>query len=316
VVTQSNYFVVVVVSSKSISLDMNSYQNAQIQCVVNTAHDWLLYAPTFDNRLWNGGEITQKFDDAWRSRWLQMSATTIFHMHMAAYNGNADELLEEIRRNPDKIDERCYFGATALHYACEKKSADCVRTLLQHGADANAMWLLDGNAFCRAASTIGTIIEGGNRWITPFALAVKVGWAEGVRLFLEHALHQDEEEARKNTQCALDEASPFLVAVTSARSRATHFLPNDVLRQVWAFLKPNKPKHSHFHDMVHSRVHVRMHDPTWYIMGGVLWRGPFKFTRACKVRCDNHSNNSGVKAVLDDFGIKSRGANTDGTTTS
>ena len=249
-----------------------------------TIHHWRLHTPSFDERVWCGGDYGAGEENC-------NVYYTVFHLHLAAFDGAASTLVDEIRRNPDKIDERCYFGASALHYACAANEPDCVRLLLQHGADANATWVLSGSLMSRVIDS--EVWAPCDRWTTPFAIAVSEGSTACVRALLEHAAQQDADAVRAQNRRAIDEAVPFFVAATSLRSRATHFLPDDILRTVWAFLKPSKPQYSHVRDMMLSRVCDRLS------MDQPLADSP-TYRKASEVARD-FPDTDGIDAVLAEF---------------
>lgn len=238
-----------------------------------TVMQWRLHTPSFDERIWCGGDYGGGESSC--------RVYTVFHLHLAAFDGAAGTLVDEIRRNPDKIDERCYYGASALHYACAANEPDCVRLLLQHGADANATWLLSGSLMSRVTE----VWTPHDRWTTPFAIAVSEGSTACVRALLEHAAQQDADAVRAQNRRAIDEAVPFFVAATSLRSHATHFLPDDILRTVWAFLKPSKSQYSRVRDMMLSRVCDRLNTG---------------LTKASEVARD-YPETDGIDAVLAEF---------------
>ena len=223
-----------------------------MQRCTRTIRCWELSAPCFDERLWRGGDFSWMGVEFFDPPTKRLS--TVFHLHMAAHNGEICDLLQEIQRNPDKIDERCYYGASALHYACAANRPNCVRLLLQHGADANAVWLLDRSLIHSILSYTLRGLVFTDRWTSPLALAVAKGATSCVQLLLEHATEQDTKAAQTQIRCAIDEAIPFFVAATSPRSRATHFLPNDILRTIWGFLKPAKLESSFLSSMKSTRV--------------------------------------------------------------
>ena len=56
----------------------------------------------------------------------------------AVFVGDVAEIKRLIASGVD-VDEKHKTGYTSLHFACLRKKEDCVRVLLQHGADPNTV---------------------------------------------------------------------------------------------------------------------------------------------------------------------------------
>jgi len=152
---------------------------------------------------------------------------TVFSLHMAAHYGDLVRLREEIVTNPDKIDERCYFGATALHYAASANRPDAVRVLLEYGADPFAYWQMP------------PCIPMPSQEKSPMTVALSNSSTACAQLFLQHADEKDAQTYEDEMRKAKMSFRPALRAMHNAH------VPTDIRRVIWDMHNPPRRLH-HF----------------------------------------------------------------------
>lgn len=114
---------------------------------VETASSWILRwfnslhnpmrltIPLFDGDIAQGGEFSF---DSWHSVHANQYAKNrvFFELHALAMQ---DELTPEDVRGED-LEQRCFLGATMLHYACAHDAIRSVKALCESGADIDSEW--------------------------------------------------------------------------------------------------------------------------------------------------------------------------------